>query len=148
GRHEVSFGHLGRSFASDPALSDTTNQSLMANRKYIRPYGGLFHLREDPTAPGNYYGINTEEFGTLTTNQIIHLTGGPQLNAEQMKITDASPASVNGALAGGRFRNPLPMTSGHMVASYTASQTAGPGIALRLRQVTGAHGALQAGTAL
>src|SRR5690606_33332351 len=107
GRHEVSFGHLGRSFASDPALSDTTNQSLMANRKYIRPYGGLFHLREDPTAPGNYYGINTEEFGTLTTNQIIHLTGGPQLNAEQMKITDASPASVNGALAGGRFRNPL-----------------------------------------
>lgn len=148
GRHEVSFGYLGRTFTSDPALSDNTNQSLIANRKYIRPYGGLFHLREDPTAPGTYYGINTEEFTTLTTNQIIRLTGAPDLDAERMTITDASPAPVDGALAGGRFRNPLPMTSGHMVASYTPSALAGPGISLRLRQVTGALGSLQAGVAL
>src|SRR5690554_1303823 len=115
GRHEVTFGFLGRSFAGDPSLSDNTDTSLIANRKFISQYGGLFHLREDPTQPGIYYGINTAEFGSLTTSQIIRLSGAPHLNPEQMVITDASPAPSGAGLSGGRFRNPLPMTSGHMV---------------------------------
>ncbi|MEN1972017.1 hypothetical protein WCE34_06670 [Luteimonas sp. MJ204] len=148
GRHEVTFGFLGRSFAGDPSLSDNTDTSLIANRKFISQYGGLFHLREDPTQPGIYYGINTAEFGSLTTSQIIRLSGAPHLNPEQMVITDASPAPSGAGLSGGRFRNPLPMTSGHMVAAHTPSAQAGAGIELRLRQVVGTPGTLAAGPAL
>ena len=148
GRHEISFGFLGRTFTSDPSLTDNSDTSLIANRKFISQYGGLFHLREDPTTPGTYYGINTPEFATLTTNQIIRMTGAPGLNPEQMVLSDASPAPSGTSLQGGRFRNPLPMSSGHMVASYTPSANVAAGIQLRLHQVTGSHGALAAGAAL
>jgi hypothetical protein len=150
GRHELSFGYLPRSFAGDSALSDYTNQSVIANRKYIRMDGGLFHVREDPTAPGTYYAIYTREFGTMTTNQIVRITGAPTLNAEQMTITDASrPAESNGSLPGGRYRNPLPLGNGAMVAAYTPSPVAGEGIQLRLHALqTDADGMLVAGPAL
>ena len=149
GRHEVTFGYVGRTFTSDPSLDDNSDVSLMSNRKFIRQYGGLFQLREDPTSPGTFYGINTPEFGTLSTNQIVRITGAPGLNPEQMVISDASPAPASDdGVPGGRFRNPLPMTTGHMVASHTPSERVAPGIELRLRQVTGSHGSLAAGAAL
>lgn len=148
GRHEISYGFIGQSFTSDPSLVENSNTALFANRKPINQYGGLFQMREDPTQPGVYFGITTPEFGTLSTDQIIRMTGAPTLNAEQMAITNASPAPSNGSLSGGRFRNPLPMSSGHMVASHTPSATTGPGIELRLRQVVGDIGALSAGPAL
>lgn len=150
GRQELSFGYLPRSFAGDSALSDYSNTALIANRKYIRMDGGLFQLREDPTVAGSYYAIYTREFSTGGTNQIVRITGAPSLNAEQMEILDASPpADSSGNLAGGRFRNPLPMSSGHMVASYTSSPVFQAGVSLRLHQLqTNANGLLVAGPAL
>lgn len=150
GRQELSFGYLTKSFSGDSALSDYSNTALIANKKYIRMDGGLFQLREDPTVAGSYYAIYTREFATGGTNQIVRITGAPNLNAEQMEIFDASPASDgNGSLAGGRFRNPLPMSSGHMVASYTSSPVFQAGVPLRLHQLqTDAGGMLVAGPAL
>jgi hypothetical protein len=149
GRQEMAFGYLPRSFLDDPALSDYTNESLIANRKYIRHDGGVFHLREDPTAPGVYYGILAREFGSMTSNQIVRFTGAPTLNAEQMVFEDASPPETNGGLPAGRFRNPLPMTGGRMVAAHTPSATTATGTLFRLRQlVTNGSGMLEAGPAL
>lgn len=146
GRQELAYnGYLGRSFLGDASLQDNSNTALYANRKNIREDGGIFHVREDPQNPGTYYGIYAREFGSLTTNQIVRFTGAPGLNAEQMTIVDASPPD----LQGGRFRNPLPMASGHMVATHTASQTVQAGIALRLHQLeTDGAGMLMAGNAL
>ncbi|CAN7262191.1 hypothetical protein LJR168_001183 [Pseudoxanthomonas sp. LjRoot168] len=150
GRQELSFGYLPKSFSTDSALSDYSNTALIANKKYIRMDGGLFQVREDPTVPGSYYAIYTREFATGGTNQIVRITGAPTLNAEQMEIVDASPAADgSGNLAGGRFRNPLPMSSGHMVASYTSSPSFQSGVSLRLHQLqTNASGMLVAGPAL
>ena len=150
GRQELSFGYLTKSFSTDSALSDYSNTALIANKKYIRMDGGLFQLREDPTAAGNYYAIYTREFATGGTNQIVRITGQPSLNAEQMTIVDASPApDGSGNLSGGRFRNPLPMSSGHMVASYSSSPAFQAGVPLRLHQLqTNASGLLVAGPAL
>ena len=145
GRHELSYEYLPRSFRSDSALTDTANMSLFANRKEIRMDAGIFHIHEDPRTPGTYYGIYAREFGEGTTNQIVRFTGAPNLTAEQMVVTDASPASSSG----GRFRNPLPTTSGAMVASYTSSSTFQSGSTLRLQQLgTNASGQFIAGTAL
>ncbi len=149
GRQELSFGYLTKSFASDSALSEYSNTSLIANKKRIRNATGLFHVREDPRNPGLYYAINTREFGTMTSNQIVRLTGAPGLNPEQMTIVDASPPEVDERLAGGRFRDPLPTSAGQMVAAYTASPVAEAGIALRLHQLdTDGNGQFVAGTAL
>src|SRR5690606_29418660 len=145
GRHELSFEYLPRSFRNDSALTDTANMSLFANRKEIRMDAGIFHIHEDPRTPGTYYGIYAREFGEGTTNQIVRFTGAPNLTAEQMVVTDASPASSSG----GRFRNPLPTTSGAMVASYTSSSSFQSGSTLRLQQLgTNASGQFIAGTAL
>lgn len=150
GRQELSFGYLPKSFSTDSALSDYSNTALIANKKYIRMDGGLFQLREDPTVAGSYYAIYTREFATGGTNQIVRITGAPHLNAEQMEIVDASPpVDGSGNLAGGRFRSPLPMSSGHMVASYTSSPAFQAGVPLRLHQLqTDASGLLVAGPAL
>lgn len=150
GRQELSFGYLTKSFSNDPALSEYSNTALIANKKYIRMDGGLFHIREDQQNPGIYYAIYTREFGTLTSNQIVRITGAPTLNAEQMTIVDASPAAdSSGNLAGGRFRNPLPLAGGQMVAAYTASPGIQAGIQLRLQQVIpNGAGMLVAGIAL
>lgn len=149
GRHEMSFGYLTRSFTADPVLQESSNQAIIANRKHIRIDGGLFHLREDPQTPGTYYGIYAREFGSMTSSQIVRFTGAPGLNPEQMTIIDASAPDTGGGLTGGRFRNPLPLTSGQMVASYTASATVHDGIQFRLHQLATSDNSLfTAGTPL
>nr|MBP6799254.1 hypothetical protein [Luteimonas sp.] len=87
GRQELTFDYLPQTFADDPSLRGTGNQSLFANRKYIRMDAGIFHIRESRTTPGTYYGIYAREFAQGTTNQIVRFTGAPSLNAEQMVFT-------------------------------------------------------------
>jgi Hydrazine synthase alpha subunit middle domain len=77
------------------------------------------------------------------------MTGAPQLNAEQMTIVDASAPETNGSLPGGRYRNPLPLSSGQMLASYTASATVHDGIRFRLHRLAkNGNGLFTAGTPL
>jgi hypothetical protein len=149
GRHEMSFGYLSKSFDTDPALQEFTNEAIIANRKRIGDDAGIFHIHESPQTPGIYYGIYAREFGSLTSSQIVRFTGAPGLNPEQMTIVDASAPEANGSLAGGRYRNPLPLASGQMVASYTASPTVQSGIQFRLHQLaTDGNGLFTAGTPL
>lgn len=126
GIHEMSFGYRQRSFAADSALSDFTDDSLHANRLSIRVDGGLFHLREEPSRPGSYLAISAREFGSLSSNQIVRLSGAQTLNAEQMTITDLTPAEGSNGLPGGRFRNPLPLAGGTVIASHTPTAEAVP----------------------
>ena len=149
GRHELNIGYIERSFATDTAMSDNTNTAIIANKKYIRGDGGIFQVREDPREPGTYYGIYAREFGSLTSDQIVRFNGAPTLNAEQMAIVDASPAAVNNSLSGGRFRNPLPVSSGQMLASYTTSPMVQSDTQFRLYQLrTDASNMLVASNAL
>ena len=124
GRHELAFGYIPPSFASDPALSYNTNDSLHANQKTVRMDGGLFHLREDPTSPGTYFGITAREFGSLTSDQIVKLSGSPNLSAESMVLSDVTAPGAGPSSPGGRFRNPLPLQSGGLIASHTSATSA------------------------
>jgi hypothetical protein len=126
GRHELSFGYMPTSFSSDPALSYYTNDALHANTKPIRMDGGLFHLREDPVIRGTYYAILAREFGSLTSNQIVKLTGGEPMSANQMVLSNVTPMPTPNTndLPGGRFRNPLPLVSGTLIASHTPTVAA------------------------
>jgi hypothetical protein len=126
GIHELSFGYRQRSFAADAALSDYTVDSLHANRKSIRGDGGLFHLREEPSRPGSYLATYAREFGSLSANQLVRLSGAPTLNAEQMEVVDLTAPDTGAGLPGGRYRNPLPMANDVLLASHSPTAVADP----------------------
>ncbi len=152
GRHELSFGFMPKSFATDSALSDLTNDTLHANTKSIRMDGGLFHLREDPAQPGTYLAISAREFGSLTSDQIVRLTGAPNLSAEGMVITNVTAPGMGLQSPGGRFRNPLPLTSGALIATHSPATSATVALLtdFRLKPLTldGASGFYQPGASL
>ena len=135
GRHELFAGlQIPRSFTSDPALSDDTDPSIYANRKIVRFDGGLFNVKEDPARPGTYYAILAPEFGTLASDQIVKFNGGQGVNPELTAIQDFTVAGN----AGGRFRNPLPLSDGKFVASHTPTTSDQPKDMkdFRLKQLT------------
>ena len=134
GGHEMRLGFMPPSFTSDPALKDQTDETLHANRKVIFSDGGLFHIKEDPAKPGTYYSIHTNEFGTLTSNQIVKFNGGEDTNPEQMVFTDFTPADNSD----GRYRNPLPLSDGKFIATHTPTRVADQNLMkdFRLKQLT------------
>jgi Hydrazine synthase alpha subunit middle domain len=149
GRHELSYNYIGESFTSDPALT-YLNTLPIANTRNIRGDGGLFQIKEDPTVPGRYYAIYTPEFGTMTSGNVIRFNASPNLNAEQIAMVDASPPDTTGnGVPGGRIRNPLPLTSGALLAVHSASTVVQAGIQFRIKElIPGGNGMLAPGQSL
>ena len=135
GRHELSYGYLGQSFTNDPALIESTDNSYIANKRYIRGDGGVFQIKEDPVNPGTYYAIYGREFGTMNSGGIIRFNGATNLNAEQMAIVDVVQPEVGLSVPGGRLRDPLPLASGGLVAVHSSFLTVGNGIDFRLTEM-------------
>jgi hypothetical protein len=128
GQHELAFGYLTPSFSGDPALSNRTLDTLHANRLALARETGLFHLREDPRHPGIYYATAARTHDAFTTGQLLRLDGRPSLNGEQMTLAALTAGDPGDALAGGRFRNPLPLSDGTLVASHSSAvRTPEPG---------------------
>jgi hypothetical protein len=154
GLHELAFGYMTPSFRDDPGLSNHTVDSLHANRTGIRREGGLFQLREDPRHPGIYVATAARDRDDFGTGQLVKLTGGPGLNGEQMTVVPLTPGDPGDALPGGRFRNPLALSDGTLVASHASDIHApAPGhplASLRLVRLepAGASGLQRAGAPL
>jgi hypothetical protein len=124
GVHELAFGFLTPSFRDDPNLSNQTVVSNHANQFALRREGGLFHLREDPRSPGSYLATAAREAGAFTTGQLVRLSGSPALNGDQMTLTEITAGDPGDALPGGRYRNPLALSDGALIASHTSSERA------------------------
>ena len=124
GLHEWSFGYLTPSFRDDPALTNRTNDTLHTNRVSIRREGGLFHLREDPLNPGMYFAVSARESDSYTTDRLVKLQGSPVLPGGQMAIVAVTAGDPGDNLLQGRYRNPLPLSDGKLVASHTTTQRA------------------------
>jgi hypothetical protein len=124
GQHELAFGFLTPSFRDDPNLSNHTVMANHANRLPVRREGGLFHLREDPRRRGSYVATAARESGSFTTGPLVRMSGSPALNGDQMTVTALTALDAGDALAGGRYRNPLPLSDGALVASHTSGARA------------------------
>ncbi|MFZ6820080.1 hypothetical protein [Undibacterium sp. Ji22W] len=120
GLHELSFGYLTPSFAHDKNLSNRTLEQFHANRLSLRREGGLFHLREDPLQPGTFFGINARESASFTSDSIVKLAAQPGLNPEHMQVTAVTQIEKSDNLKDGRYRNPLPLSDGRLIASHTS----------------------------
>jgi hypothetical protein len=123
GRHELLNGFRGSSFTNDNNL---IQQFTLANR--IIPgnnfLNNLMQIREDPLHPGSYFGIDSPDFGTHASGQILKLFGPPGTNGEEMTITNITAIAMKGPTALGLYRNPLPMANGTLVAAYATGTVA------------------------
>lgn len=120
GRHEL-VGYIPQTFNNDSNLEDFYGQYHRANTKSI---GSLLQLREDPLHAGTYYGINCPEFGTHAAGQIVAFSAPPVLPADQIQVQRITPDSTAGTSAAadnsGHFRNPLPLSTGTLIAAHTS----------------------------
>jgi Hydrazine synthase alpha subunit middle domain len=154
GRHELSFGYIQKSFANDAALSDFTpttfaDNTSIANKRNIRIDNGIFQIKEDPVAPGTYFGIYAPEFGSMNSGTLLKFNGAPSVNAEQMAFVDVASPVVSGSLTGGRIRDPLPLSNGAFVAVHSGSNTVNANIDFRLKEFsTATNGTKSPGAAL
>ncbi|TDR42507.1 hypothetical protein DFR29_10891 [Tahibacter aquaticus] len=118
GRHEL-HSYFNRSF-NDPAMAEFSGGG---NRIL-----NFLQIREDPTVPGRYYGIDAPEFYTHASGQLLRIDAPPSTNAANVAATWLNPrVNVNFGTDAlpppadftGHFRNPLPLSDGSLIAAHT-----------------------------
>jgi len=111
GRHEF-FGYVERAWTDLPDHFNSSEAHIVS----------MHQIREDPTHPGRYYGIDAAEFGTHGAGRIVRLDAphgaNPDLLADLMKyVTPYQPAHWTGGIQQTHFRDPAPMSDGSIWAS-------------------------------
>ena len=126
GRHELRFA-VNRTLANDPNLVVLQHP---VSHNWINNF---FQMREDPVVPGRYLGVDAPEFGTHTSGQIVAINaaaGNSLLNAENITVQYVNAKSLTSTQnippEIGHFRDPLPMSDGSLVASFTATYPVEP----------------------
>lgn len=125
GRHEL-HGYFNRSFNNDSRLVEF-NPGSRFNANSITNF---LQIKEAPSQPGTYVGIDAPEFTTHAAGQIISINGAPTVNPDQMAITyvthreTSSTSDTPSANHSGLYRNPLPMADGLLVAAHTSETRA------------------------
>lgn len=126
GRHEL-HSYFDRSFNDDPALREfiaggtpRPNPNAVLN---------LTHLAEDPTTPGRYLAIDAPEFGSHGSGQLVAFNAPPAMHARDLIIQYLQDRSAVGfysagnlpAAFTGRYRNPVVLANGTILAAHTNS---------------------------
>lgn len=125
GRHEL-HGYLGRSFTDDDAIMEYYGQYPRFNSNSIQNF---FQIKEDPTRPGCYVGIDAPEFSTHASGQVVGIcapVGKPasQIAVDYLTHRATSSYTEEGKTPSpdhsGHYRDPLPLSDGKILASHTA----------------------------
>jgi len=129
GRHEFGGSYSDRVFLKDNNLNYIIpKESIIKNRKYLVSDAGMFHITEDPNAPGTYYTSYAREFSRETAGQLLKFTGGKGMNPEEMEIFELTHPATAGSAEDGTTPNPnhsghykqlVPMTDGMFIVSHT-----------------------------
>ncbi|MCW5861331.1 MAG: hypothetical protein KIS63_23735, partial [Caldilineales bacterium] len=121
GRHEL-HGYIPASITGDPNIIDFYGQLSRFNPRSIQNF---FHIAEDPTTPGRYYGIDAPEFGTHASGQVVRLDAPPSADADHIAVTYVTHRDTFGTTAtpnhSGRYRDPLVLADGRLIASHTTT---------------------------
>ncbi|HEX8618773.1 MAG TPA: hypothetical protein VF911_14410 [Thermoanaerobaculia bacterium] len=124
GRHELHH-YFARSFNDDPAIIEFAYFDGV--RFNTRQADNMFQLREDPATPGLYYAIDSVEFDSHASGQIVSLLAPPTKHADQIQVNWITPRTTkffNDPPAppdhSGHYRDPLPLSNGTLLAAHTA----------------------------
>ena len=122
GRHEL-HGYIPASLTDDPNLQEYYGQYSRFNPNRILNF---LQIREAPTTPGRYYGVDAPEFQTHAAGQIVYMDAPPTTDADHIAVVyvthrDTSSVSDNpGPDHSGLYRDPLPLSDGRLIATHTA----------------------------
>ena len=128
----------------------------------------VLQIRESATQPGRYVAIDAPEFGTHAAGQLISIDAQPELAAAQMQVLYTTTRASFGIYApgdeppadfSGRYRDPVVLANGSLMAAHTAQGYYAANLGTRAnpdpnydfrihRLVAGGGGALVAGAAL
>lgn len=123
GRHEL-HGYFNRSMNDDPNLREFIPSGARPNQNNITNF---IQMKEDPTRPGYYFGVDAPEFFTHAAGQIIGMEAAPVSNPDNAKIdylTHRDTHSFADSLSpnhSGLYRNPLPLADGTLISIHTSS---------------------------
>lgn len=123
GRHEL-HRYFDLSLTDDPAL--TTFNGATASSANQNRIDNLLQIKEDPSQPGRYVGIDAPEFSTHASGQIVSLMAPPTLTADKIAVTyithrdTASFTDTPKPTHSGHYRDPLPLADGTLLAVHTA----------------------------
>ena len=121
GRHEL-LGYFDRSFKDDPNLHA---HSTADSRKNPNTLDNLLQAKEDPTAPGTYYGIDAPEFASHGSGQVVKFNAPPTLNPDLTVVTYVThrdthlPSDSPSPNHSGLYRSPLPLSNGRVIVSHS-----------------------------
>jgi Hydrazine synthase alpha subunit middle domain len=123
GRHEL-HRYFNRSVNDDAGIVEFTREG--SGRTNQNDIDNLFQIREDPTRPGRYFGVDAPEFETHASGQIVSLIAEPARPADQIEVTYVTARSTRYVPDGppepglnGHYRDPLPLSSGALLAVHT-----------------------------
>ena len=120
GRHEFN-GYIPPSLTDDPNLYEYYGQDARANQNEIENF---LQVKQDPSNPGRYFGIDAPEFRTHASGQVISVNAAPNINPDTSTITywthrDTASFDNPSPNHSGHYRDPLPLTSGDILAAHT-----------------------------
>ncbi len=130
GRHEL-HDYFAQVFNDDPnvvefisATSGRVNQNGIQN---------FLEIKEDPSHPGRYFGIDAPEFQTHAGGQIVRMDLPPGAHPDQIQVgyvthrATSSPRLDTAPVPAGHsgfYRNPLPLSDGTLLAAHTSETRA------------------------
>lgn len=137
GTEEETLNHLGRhelqryirpTFLEDPNLTELIASS--SGRTNPNPIENFLQIKESPTSPGAYWGVDAPEFETHAAGQVVRLNAGLGVNPDATVVTyvthrdtrNVSPTA--GPTQSGHYRNPLPLSNGAVIVVHTAETRA------------------------
>jgi len=137
GRHEL-HSYIPRTITGDANIDDYYGQRSRFNPNRIM---NMLMIKESPSTPGTYYGIDAPEFGTRSAGQVISITAPPGLDADHIAVNyvtrreTANSSSNPNPNHTGLYRDVLPMSDGTLVTAHTLEtrETNDPGAAYAFR---------------
>jgi hypothetical protein len=130
GRHEL-HDYFNRVFDDDGNVVEFI--SATSGRINPNTVRNFLEIKEDPTTPGRFFGIDAPEFQTHAGGQIVRMDLPVGAHPDQMTVvyvtnratanprldTDPVPAGHSGF-----YRNPLPLSNGTLLAVHTSETRA------------------------
>jgi hypothetical protein len=148
GPHEFT-AFLSQSFLDDTSLNEAAKPGLRDNKVFAGGSAGYFAPKEGAATPGVYYAVQSLEFANRTTGPVIRINAAPSLNPRSMKFTMVTtPPDGAGSISGGRFRTPLPLKNGKILASHTPTEAGNAAAAMTVfkikKLISGSNGYMAA----
>jgi hypothetical protein len=124
GRHEL-HSYFDKSLTDDGAVREFI--AVNSGRMNQNEVENILQIKEDPTHPGLYFGVDAPEFQTHGSGQLVRLTAEPARPADQIPVayvtarsTRDVPDGTAAADASGHYRDPLPLSDGTLLAVHTS----------------------------